>query len=53
MESTILFIGEKHFAGAAAGNLMICLWETSVIGNPTNPLSTFEGLTYRQWQLLY
>ena len=32
MESTILFIGEKHFAGTAAGSVIFCLRKKTVIG---------------------
>ena len=32
MESTILFIGEKHFAGTASGSVIFCLRKKTVIG---------------------
>ena len=32
MESTILFIGEKHFAGTAAGSVIFCFEKKPVIG---------------------
>ena len=47
MESTILFIGEKHFAGTAAGSVIFCLRKKNSdrqnLRNATNLLSTFES----------
>ena len=47
MESTILFIGEKHFAGTAAGSVIFCLRKKTSyrqnLRNATNLLSTFES----------
>ena len=47
MESTILFIGEKHFAGTAAGSNTFCLGKKNSyrqnLRNATNLLSTFES----------
>ena len=47
MESTILFIGEKHFAGTAAGSVIFYLRKKTSyrqnLRNATNLLSTFES----------